>query len=94
MGIGIGWPNVTSGGVAPPTVYKYEINNCGGLQGEVYSASPVFQAGITLYNDSALTEPIESATFGDPFNEFPNEPSPGYKSNDLGFIISSDTTCP
>jgi hypothetical protein len=77
-----------------PTVYTYEINNCGGPQGTIYSSSPVFEAGITIYLNIELTEPVESNTFGDPFNKFPNEPSSGYKCKDFGFVVESNTTCP
>ena len=93
MGIGIGWPNASASNQVPG-VYTYEVNNCGGPQGLIYSSSPVFEAGITIYLNIGLTEPVESNTFGDPFNVGLNEPSPGYKCNDVGFVVESNTTCP
>jgi hypothetical protein len=94
MGIGIGWPNASAGSTPPPTVYEYQGNNCGGFQGVIYSASPVFQAGITIYNDPELTEPVDSNAFGDPFNVDPNELIPGFVCDNDGLVSNSDTLCP
>jgi hypothetical protein len=91
MGIGIGWPNASA--PTAPTVYAYEINTCSGVEGTVYSSSSVFEAGITIYLNSELTEPVESTTFDDPFNKFPDEPFPGYKCNDVGLVSISSKTC-
>jgi hypothetical protein len=92
MGIGIGWPNASASNL--PTVYTYQGNNCGGFQGVIYSAAPVFEAGITIYNDPELTEPVDSNAFGDPFNVDPNELIPGFVCDNNGLVSNSDTLCP
>jgi len=94
IGIGIGWPNANTQATPPPTVYTYQGNNCDGFQGEIYSAAPVFQAGITIYIDPELTEPVNSTAFGDPFNVDPNELIPGFACDNDGLVYNSDTICP
>jgi len=78
----------------PPTVYSYEINSCNGVEGTVYSSSSVFQSGIYIYLNYELTVPVESNTFAEPFNKFPDDPYPGYNCNDVGFVDNSMEQCP
>ena len=53
MGIGIGWPNAS---VQGGTVYSFPIYQCDSdTPSYVYSLSPAFDIGITVYNDPELT---------------------------------------
>lgn len=78
----------------PPIVYTYQVNDCSGEKGPIYSSSSVFEEGITIYLNSDLTDPVNSTTFGDPFNIDPNELVPGYNCNDDGIVANSTETCP
>jgi hypothetical protein len=89
MGIGIGWPNANGQATPPPTVYIYSINNCGGYQGEAYSTSSAFLEGMVLYTDIGLNSLANYSTWGEPFNEFPNEPVPGYFCDNNGVLFNS-----
>jgi len=59
QGIGIGWPNATSGVAPVPTIYTFGICDCGQSAPEqnVFSLSSNFEVGIYVYNDSELTIP-------------------------------------
>jgi hypothetical protein len=93
IGIGIGWPNASASN--SPTVYTYQVTNCGGPQGPVYSTASVFEAGIVLYLDSGLTSLVDYNAFGEPFNVGSNEPAPGYFCHDDGVVDNSSIEqCP
>ena len=58
QGIGIGWPNATSGGSS--TVYLIRLWGCTGstAPSTTYSLSPIFAEGIYLFSDTELTIPF------------------------------------
>jgi len=66
MGIGIGWPNATSG-TSAPTIYSFDIYECGSdvPLSKVYSLSETFMVGALLYIDEALTIPVNNEYVGD-----------------------------
>ena len=92
MGIGIGWPNATSGGPAG-TVYQFVAQNCGGGEVEVYSISSTIQEGARIFLDSNLSIPVPSNYIGEPFNVQPNPASPGFYNDDSGYVFPSMETC-
>lgn len=55
MGIGIGWPNSTSGSGG---VYTFIILNCNDASRTVYSVSSQFLPSAYMFNDLALTSPF------------------------------------
>jgi hypothetical protein len=57
MGIGIGWPNSTSGSGG---VYTFTILDCNSTSITVYSASSQFLPGAFIFVDPELTIPFES----------------------------------
>jgi len=87
MGIGIGWPNSTSGRGG-----SLLIESCIGRQTIVYSTSSVFEPGIYVYTDPEMTIPFAS---GGPENtsELIGQIG-GYSVNNLGLVIGPLLTCP
>jgi hypothetical protein len=55
MGIGIGWPNSTSGSGG---VYTFTILDCNGTSRTVYSTSSQFLPDAYVFNDPELTDPF------------------------------------
>jgi hypothetical protein len=58
MGIGIGWPNSTSGSGG---VYTFTILDCNASLRTVYSASSEFLPGAFMFTDIELTVPFGNA---------------------------------
>lgn len=86
IGIGIGWPNATSGA---NTVYSFDIYECGSdvPLTQVYSLAQYFNVGVYVYLDEALTIPV--------LNDYANAgPSPEtvYLITD-GLITNNSASC-
>jgi hypothetical protein len=60
MGIGIGWPNSTSGGGG---VYTFTILDCNGTSRTVYSTSSQFLPDAYVFNDPELTDPFGNSGY-------------------------------
>ena len=92
IGIGIGWPNTTSGNT-PATVYEFIAQNCGGNEITIYSISSTIQEGVRIFLDSNLSTPVPSNYIGEPFNVQPNPAYPGFYNDNSGLIFNSIETC-
>jgi hypothetical protein len=56
IGIGVGWPNNTSGG-GGTSVHSFPIYSCSN-ETTAYSNSPSFGVGVYIYEDINLTMPF------------------------------------
>ena len=87
QGIGIGWPNSTSGS----GVNTFEIKDCNGTLMTVYSIYPDFLPGAIMFIDSDLTEPF---TEGGKWNLIGLiDTIGGYNLNDIGEIKEGLDVC-
>jgi len=86
---------VTSGGA--PTVYTFQVANCLGPFGPIYSLSSVLEVGIQVFLNPQLTVP---ATYlsgpGDPFNLVGEPLDVGYAfviNNLNGLVGPTNNSC-
>jgi hypothetical protein len=95
MGIGIGWPNATSGSEPEPFVsYSFSPVNCGGvIPTLIYSSSPSIQNGVRIFFDSELTNPCTLGSLGEPFNVEPSSADPGFYVGEDGYVFDTTSTC-
>jgi len=57
MGIGIGWPNATSGFSG---VYEFTILDCNGTPKQVWSTSSQFLPGAYVFKEPELINPFDN----------------------------------
>ena len=89
MGIGIGWPNSTSG---TSIIYTFIIQDCNASLKTVYSVSSEFLPGAFMFENVELTTPFGNLGFW-------NLPEligtiGGYEMNLSGEVRSTLFTCP
>ena len=89
MGIGIGWPNSTSGG---GSIYTFEIQDCNASLKTVYSTSSQFLPGTFMFENVELTIPFANLGFW-------NLPEliysiGGYAMSETGEVGDTLTSCP
>lgn len=88
-GIGIGWPNSTSGNSG---VYTFAILDCNGISRTVYSVSSQFLPFVYMFNDPGLTSPFTN----DGIWNLPEliYSIGGYEMAGTGEVKNPLTTCP
>lgn len=92
MGIGIGWPNATSGGSAPISLESYAIYSCSGEESlisepyQVGSFVPGNRIGISGTNYGYIESVIPEST-GETISNFPIGPV-DYTCNDSDIYLS------
>lgn len=90
MGIGIGWPNSTSG---TSVIYTFIIQDCNASLRTVYSVSSEFLPGAFMFTNVELTIPFGNAGFWN-LPELINTIG-GYEVSDAtGEVKSPLLTCP
>jgi len=86
---------VTSGGA--PTVYTFQVANCLGPFGPIYSLSSVLQVGIQVFLDPQLNVPATYLSgVGDPFNLEGQPLDVGYAfiiANSNGLVGPTNNNC-
>jgi hypothetical protein len=89
MGIGIGWPNSTSGKGGP---YSFTIQNCLGQSYLIWSDSSAFLPGAYIFKNEQLTDPF---TFSGYWN-YPEliDSIGGYEMLLNGEVDGTLMTCP
>ncbi len=60
IGVGIGWPNSTSGG---SPIYTFVVQDCNASLRTVYSASSQFLPGAFVFLNTELTNPFTNSGF-------------------------------
>jgi hypothetical protein len=60
MGIGIGWPNATSGF---SSVYEFTILDCNGTPKQVWSTSSQFLPGAYVFKEPELINPFGNSGY-------------------------------
>lgn len=89
IGIGIGWPNSTSGNSG---VYEFEILDCNGTPKQVWSTSSQFLPGAYMYKNSGLSNPFANEGYWNLAGLIYS--IGGYEMSLLGQVKSPLLTCP
>jgi hypothetical protein len=89
IGVGIGWPNSTSGSGG---VYEFTILDCNGTSRTVYSTSSQFLPNAYVFNDPELTDPFAN----DGYWNLPGliDSIGGYTMAGTGEVGDTLTSCP